>query len=79
MLGVQSGTPGTHFSRHWANFGSSNAALYVATGDGKISGAPTENKWLQEKQQYSQEKDTKAKKRELNQKKNNDDAMFVLF
>ena len=31
------------------------------------------------KQQESQEKGTKAKKRELNQKKNSDDAMFVLF
>ena len=31
------------------------------------------------KQQDSQAKDTKAKKRELIQKKNSDDTMFVLF
>ena len=42
VLGGQSGTPGAHL-------GSFNAALYVATGDGKISRAPTEYKWLQEK------------------------------
>ena len=58
-----------HFSRQRANFGSVNVVLYVATEDGKISRAPTEYKWLQEKQRDSQEKDTKAKKRELNQKK----------
>ena len=49
MLGGQSGTPGAHFSRQLAHLGSFNAALYVATGDGKISRAPTEYKWLQEK------------------------------
>ena len=69
MLGGQSGTPGAHFSRQWANFGSFNAVLYVATEDGKISQAPTEYMWLQEKQRDSQEKNTKANKRELNQKK----------
>ena len=42
---------------------------YVATEAGKISRAPTDYKWLQEKQRDSQEKDIKAKKRELNQKK----------
>ena len=58
-----------HFSRQWDNVGSFNDVLYVATEDGKISRAPTEYMWLQEKQRDSQEKNTKAKKRELNQKK----------
>ena len=79
VLGGQSGTPGAHYSRQWAHLGRFNAALYVATGDGKISRAPTEYKWLQEKQQDSQETDTKAKKGELIQNKNSDDAMVVLF
>ena len=79
MLGGQSGTHGPQFNRQWAHFGIDNAVLYVATEHDKLSRAPAEYKWLQKKQQDSQGKDTEATKRDLIQKKNNDDAMFVLF
>ena len=69
MHGGQSGTPGTHFSRQWANFGSFNAVLYVATEDGKSAEPQKSTSGFREKQRDSQAKDTKAKKRELNQKK----------
>ena len=63
------GHPGPTLAANGPTMVASNAVLYVATEDGKISRAPTEYKWLQEKQRDSQEKDTKAKKRELNKKK----------
>ena len=53
---------------------------YVATKDGKKQPSPNRVQVVTGKeQQYRQEKDTKAKERELNQKKNSDDTMFVLF
>ena len=76
MLGGQSGTPGAHFSRQWAHFGSVNAALYVATKDRKNSRAPTE--WLQEKNSNVAKRKLQRRRRdlELNKKKNIDNAMF---
>ena len=69
ILGGQSGTPGAHFSRQWAHFGSVYAALYVATEDSKTAELQPSTSGYRKQQPDSQEKDTKAKKRELIQKK----------